>query len=148
MVSNIRTNGCGICTLCMWDRPTGRDKAHYKACYDSSNEPGSDLVASLVFQMSSSMQSNTKTKTSKKKLINYICLDELQGYRNCFEKNKKNQQPSVGFGRVSALCNPIHYVVNYVFEGCRGGDPRGGLVMGCLFPDDGWANQIIGGSQY
>lgn len=31
---------------------------------------------------------------------------------------------------VSALRNHVHYVLNYVFEGCRPGDPRGEVVDG------------------
>lgn len=36
---------------------------------------------------------------------------------------------------VSALRHHVHYVVNYVFEGHRAGDPRGDVVVRCLWED-------------
>lgn len=38
---------------------------------------------------------------------------------------------------VSALRNHVHYIVNYVFEGRRPGDPRGEVVVRCLWVDLG-----------
>lgn len=42
---------------------------------------------------------------------------------------------------VSALRNHVHYIMNYVFEGRRPGDPRGNVVVRCLWVD---LRQIIG----
>lgn len=83
------------------------------------------LWESLAFQMSSSMHSNPTQAPVKplKKPNKWSLWMSREGTGTAF----RNSSLLLGY-ETSALWNHIHYVVNYVFEGCS----WGGVVKECL----------------